>query len=82
MKTLSCNPRLNQNNYRKLHGLPKLSRHWKPSAVIKLATEGLASAFETVEDLEEFISKIEATVLTEMDRQYNNYLRRSYRDRK
>lgn len=74
--------RLTVNNYRKLHGYPKLTRHWKPSAVIKLATEDLASAFETVEYLEEFISSIEVTVLTEIDRQYNNYLRRSYYDRK
>lgn len=74
--------RLNDNNYRKLHGYPKLSRHWKPSVVIKLATEAMASSFETAEDLEEFISSIEYTVVTEMDRQYNNYLRRSYRDRK
>lgn len=73
--------RLNDNNYRKLHRYPKLSRHWKPSAVIKLATEAMASAFKTAEDLEEFISSIEETVVTEMDRQYNSYLRRSYRDR-
>lgn len=81
MKTLSFNPRLNQNNYRKVHGYPKLSRHWKPSAVVKLATLDIASSFKTAEDLEEFISSIEETVVTEMDRQYNRYLRRSYRDR-
>ena len=73
--------RLNDNNYRKLHGYPKLSRHWKPSSVIKLATKEIISAFETVESLEEFISSIEETVITEMDRQYNNYLRRSYHAR-
>lgn len=74
--------RLNDNNYRKLHGYPKLSRHWKPSSVIKLCTDSIVSAFKSVQDLEEFISSIEETVITEMDRQYNNYLRRSYHDRK
>ena len=75
------NPRLNQNNYRKLHGRVKLSRHWKSSALIKLKTEDIIAAFGSAEELNRMIESIESTCLSEMDRQYNNYLRRSYRDR-
>lgn len=81
MKTLSFNPRLNQNNYRKLHGRVKLSRHWKPSILIKLKTEDMIEAFGSVEELNRMIDYIESTALSEMDRQYNRYLRRTYRDR-
>ena len=81
MKVLSFNPRLNQNNYRKLHGRVKLSRHWKPSSIVKLKTEDIKAAFGSVEELNKMLDYVESTALSEMDRQYNRYLRRSYRDR-
>ena len=80
-KRFLINRRLKHNNYRKLHGYVKFSRYWKPSSLIKLKTEDMIAAFGSVEELNRMLDYIESTALSEMDRHYNNYLRRRYRDR-
>lgn len=80
-KRFLINRRLSNNNYRKTHGYVKFSRHWKPSSLITLKTEDMIAAFGSVEKLNRMLDYIETTALSEMDRHYNNYLRRQINDR-